>query len=230
MTLPNEFMVVGSEEMLKPLILQLLAQHYGGGSSSGGNSKVDRPWFPSKTDKIKIMLKFFGSTPLGTKVEVEKSIRLMKINPATTTVGEIKAIAEKVYSKFDNWTHRTGKMSCNYIDKDKGYQLQQIYVPDLAEGKRLVEQILDIQNDSPDWEYLTYNQSAEPTEAYDDTPDKRVLAGYSIRKPRRRPTGIVNFTEALIRFPGTPNYETLCTRGGYTLDNLDFLKSMADND
>jgi hypothetical protein len=176
------------------------------------------------------MLKFFGSTPLGKKIEVEKSIRLMKINPATVTAQQIKALADRVYSKFDNWTHRTGKVSCNYIDRDKGYQLQQIYVPDLSEGKKLVEQILDIQNDSPDWEYLTYNQSAEPSEAYDETPDKHVLAGYSIRKPQKRPSGTVYFTEALIRFPGTPNYETLCTRGGYRLDNLDFLKAMADND
>ena len=230
MTMPNEFMVVGSEEMLKPLILQLLALHYGSGEGGGGSLKSDRPWFPSKSDKIKVILKFYGTTPLGKKIEVDKSIRLMKIDPATVTVQQIYALADKIHSKFDTWTHRTGKMSCNYIDRNKGYQLQQIYVPDLAEGKRVVEQILDIQNDSPDWEFLTYNQSAEPSEAYDETPDKHVLAGYSIRKPQRRPSGTVNFTEALIRFPGTPNYETLCTRRGYKLNNLDFLKSMADSD
>jgi hypothetical protein len=231
MTLPNEFMVVGSEELLKPLILQLMALHYGGGSGSGGSGGIKEVgWFPGVKEKIKVTLRFIGRTNTGKYLEVEKSIRLMAIDPATVTLEQLQNLARKIHSKFDNWSHQTGKISCNYVRKDQGYQLQQIHVPTLAEGKRVIEQILDIQSHSPDWEFLTYNQSDEPQEAYPETPHKHILAGYSIRKPQRRPLGSVSFTEATISFPATNFRETLCTRGGQIIKNLDSLKSLADND
>lgn len=226
MTLPNEFTVYGSEEMLKPLILQLLAQHFmlenlDVQTGSGGYEERSHPSFKQF---IKIKLKFFGLSNTGKEKKVESSFRLVKEDYKTITYERIKYYGERIYQKFNNWEQQLGKISYNYVRWEQGYQLQQIYSPSEAEAKRLIEQILDIQEHSPDWDFLRYENCVNPLERFPEIPEKVTVAGQSIRTMQQRPLGKVKFSKALIKFPFIPDYQILCDKRGVVLKDLNFLK------
>ena len=100
MPLPDEFIVYGSEEMLKPLILELLAQHYAlqdlNVDAQGGGSTRPLPYFVK--GKIIISIHFEGIiTGTIANHKVEKSFRLINDDPATITQFRIAVQVEMLF-------------------------------------------------------------------------------------------------------------------------------------
>ena len=78
----------------------------------------------------------------------------------------------------------------------------------------LVEQVLDIQNDSPDWANFNTTENAEPSQAFPTIPSRDRTYGETRRQPRRRPIAEVRFQTALIHVIGIPEPVILVDRSG----------------
>lgn len=132
------------------------------------------------------------------------------------TFNEAKALllANKINEKFavgSVFIWHKGKQIVSYVDKAKGYKFQ-LYVPDETEGRRIIEQVLDIRGHSPDWDLLTISKS---TKAYPDTPPKKIIYGQSRRTPRRRPVENIRFRYAELHIWGLTSAVTLVDTTGY---------------
>lgn len=146
----------------------------------------------------------------------EISIRLMNQSEDTLSKAEAIAYANRVKTAFgtgNGFIWKKGKVMASYNERDKGYQLQ-LLVRDESEAKRIVEQVLDIQQHSPDWKFLTINKNDEPSQAYPTIPPTKVILGKSRRLPRKRPIADVRFQYAFLNLWALPNPICLVDRSG----------------
>lgn len=206
MPLPDEFIVYGSEEMLKPLIMQLLAQHYAlqdlnVDAQSGGNTRP-LPYFVK--GKIIISIHFEGIiTGTIANHKVNKSFRLINDDPATITQFRIAEIARKVHTKFfGNQIHfTTGRDAFCYNVPEQGFNRVWGFFLSTSDAKRCFEQLLDIPGLSPDWKRFTRSSVVEPGNRFQDPPEKVMQFGQLIRTARERPMAPMKFKRATIKFP-----------------------------
>ncbi len=202
MTLPNEFTVYGSEETLKPLILQLLAQYYDtdAGEATGGGSPIRLPIYVKGHIYIKLMFKGFIA---NTKADhrVEKTFRLMKDDPRTITTERLTALATLVHSKFNNFTFTTGHDAYTYNHPEVGFSRIWGFFNTEVDARRLFEQMLDIVATAPEWQRLTRSTVVQPGDRFQEPPEKELQANVNVRTDRERPIATVHFTKALIKFP-----------------------------
>lgn len=202
----NEIILSGSEETLKPIITLLIGINqllesqpknivYGIPSAEVQEQKKFKPHVTLYFEQdIKEVAAGYGP------VTGEISFRLMKEESETLTETKLKILAQKIKSKFGGSTPfvwNKGKEYWTYTDAKLGYKLQ-LLCPSQTEAMRVVEQVLDIQSHSPEWEKLKQNANAKPSTAYPSTPKKVVILGKSRRLPRRRPVAKVRFRYAHI--------------------------------
>jgi len=136
----------------------------------------------------------------------EIAFRISGETHKTITEAKLKTLANRVKTNFganDGFVWRKGKVKCNYSDRNKPYFLQ-ILSRDVAQGKRVIEQVLDIQTDTPDWKYLNVRENQEPSQAYPTLPPTDMILGKSRRLPRRRPIADVRFVKAECHVYGMP--------------------------
>lgn len=146
----------------------------------------------------------------------EISFRLMNQTTETLSQAEAVTYANRVKTAFGSgsgFVWKKGKVMAAYTDRDRGYALQ-LLVRDEVEGKRVIEQILDVQQHTPDWKFLTVTKNEEPASAYPTIPPNQVILGKSRRLPRKRPIGDVRFQYAHLNIWGIANPVTLVDRTG----------------
>jgi hypothetical protein len=144
----------------------------------------------------------------------EINFRLANESYETMTMAEVNSLANRVQSNFataGGFIWRKGKVMCSYADRSRGYKLQ-ILARDKTEGRRVIEQVLDIQGHTPDWEYLNVTTNEEIMERYPTIPPTRSILGKSRRLPRKRPVAEVRFRHALLHVWGLPNPVVLIDR------------------
>jgi len=90
-----------------------------------------------------------------------------------------------------------------------------LLVRDQAEGRRIVEQVLDIQSHTPDWQYGNYKENLEPTQAFPTNPPNKTIVGKSRKQYRRRPLVTVRFRNAQLHVQGLPNPIVLYDKSGF---------------
>lgn len=152
----------------------------------------------------------------------EIGFRLANETNESLTMAETHALANKVKTAFSSgngFVWRKGRIMCTYTDRDRGYKLQ-ILARDKTEGKRVIEQILDIQSHTPDWEFMNVIENEEPAEKFPIIPPTRSILGKSRRLPRKRPIADVRFRHALLHVWGLPNPIVLVDRLGIYRDAL----------
>lgn len=146
----------------------------------------------------------------------EISFRLMNETTTTFTEANAKTIANKIKTLFGaskGFIWKKGKELCSYTDWDKGYQLQLLARTE-AEAKRIIEQVLDIQGHSPDWEYFNRVENGAPSQAFPTVPPRETILGKSRKLPRRRPIASVRFQYAAVKLAGLPKPVYLFDRSG----------------
>jgi len=146
----------------------------------------------------------------------EVSFRLMDHNSSTINEAVANTFANRVKSNFLNgggYVWRKGKTMVSYTDKAKGYQLQ-LYSRSEAYGRELIERVLDVQNDTPDWSKCNVSENQSPTAAYPTIPELDYVYGKSRRMPRKRPMADCRFQFALLHVWGLPNPIVLADRSG----------------
>lgn len=151
-------------------------------------------------------------------VDSRISFRLMEKSKETITKQDLEFYAGRIKTLFGGespFIWERGKESYSYTDHIKGYRLKVLAANEQA-ARKVVEQLLDIQSHSPDWEFMNKNSSVvAPESKYDDTPGKKTILGESYREPRRRPRVTMEFWKAEIFVPGIAGHKLLCDRTGY---------------
>lgn len=149
-----------------------------------------------------------------TPVEAEVTFRLVRETSATITPGEAKSIATRIKTNFasgNGFTWKKGKEKWLYFDAALGYDFRLLAFSE-AEARKVIEQVLDISNHTPDWDNLGV---ATKKKTFPTMPGTHTVYGKSRRKPRERPTATVRFRYAELKVWGLPNDITLVDRTGF---------------
>lgn len=157
--------------------------------------------------KPQINLYFDQSSPEAKnnnpRVTGEISYRLVNETSESITEAELKTRANKIKSLFvtpNLFVWRKGKIICKYTDTNNGYKLRLLVINE-AEGRRIIEQVLDVENKSPDWENLAVSES---NAVFPDIPPTQTIYGKQRRTPRRRPVEDIKFRRATADIWGLP--------------------------
>lgn len=146
------------------------------------------------------------------------SFRIMTKDSTTITKQDLEFYANRIKTLFGGETPfiwERGKELYSYVDQVKGYRLQVLAAHEQA-ARKVVEQILDVQSHSPDWEFMNRSTPVvAPETKYDDTPSKQTILGEPYRKKRRRPRVTMVFWKAEIFIDGIAGNTLLCDRTGY---------------
>jgi hypothetical protein len=154
-----------------------------------------------------------GETPIDSQI---KGIRLMGETNEGITKADALKYATKIKTLFgtgNGFTWQRGKNMFTYSDPVKGYNMQLLVISQ-AEGKRIVEQVLDIQSHTPDWKYAGYKENPEPLEAYPNNPANKTRLGKSTKQKRKRPVTTMNFQWAQLHVEGLPKPIVLYDKTG----------------
>jgi hypothetical protein len=155
-------------------------------------------------------------------IEAEITFRLMDESETSLTNTKLTTIANKVKLEFASgiaYKWRKGKTRCTYTDIDKGYALK-IFAFSTIEAKELIGKVLDIQSHTPDWANLNISENDQVSSAYPTLPSLKNVLGKSIREPRRRPVGNVQFTHATCAIWGLQKPVALIDLRGRLLNTL----------
>lgn len=142
------------------------------------------------------------------------TFRLMNQSSDTLTESELNSYALKIRTAFstgNGFVWRKGKKMAAYTDRAKGYQLQ-LLVQDESEARRLIEQVLDIQNHTPDWGKLNLSENQNEGSRYPVVSGTDFILGRTRRRPRARPRADVRFQHAVCHIHGLPNPVVLVDR------------------
>jgi len=149
-------------------------------------------------------------------VEGQISFRLMGETNTSLSQAEVNTLAQKIKTLFgsaNGFEWRKGRNMFTYSEPLKGYYFQ-LLIRDVAEGKRIVEQVLDVQNHTPDWQYANFKENLEPAQAFPTNPPNRVLVGKSRKQYRKRPVVTLRFRNAQLHVQGLPNPVILYDKSG----------------
>lgn len=142
-----------------------------------------------------------------TAIEGEITFRLMDETEQTFSKTDAERYANHIKSLFasgSGFVWKKGKTMCAYTDRVKGYQLQ-LLCRNEAEGKRVIDKVLEIQSHTPNWKFLNTSNYDEPLERFPTLPPTEQIYGKSRRLPRQRPIADVRFRRASVHLWGMPN-------------------------
>lgn len=147
-------------------------------------------------------------------VKAEISFRIMSETETTMTPAKAQVLANKINTLFaegKGFTWKKGHEKWIYYDQSKGYQLS-LLAWNEVEAKKIIEQVLDIQGHSPDWEeHLTVSTKKR---SFLTIPKMKYVYGKNRREPRDRPVAFVRFRYAELHLWGMFNAITLVDKTG----------------
>jgi hypothetical protein len=148
-------------------------------------------------------------------VDGEISFRVVDEESTTITQTKVNQLATRIRDAFVRppFEWRKGKMYVSYIDKPKGYKMQ-LLCRNEAEGKRVIEQVLDIQSHTPAWKNMSVSKKENEMEAFPTIPPMERILGKNRRMQRKRPIATVKFRYALLHVHGVYNPVCLVDRSG----------------
>lgn len=209
---------IGRSILFDSLIRQRFAGFLGNATGSGDVGTTTLRTGVLRKTKPQIVLYFLEDladvAQEYSPVDGRISFRLMQHTSDSITPLDVNTYRQRLESHFsDNggFVWKKGKIMCSYSDWAKGYQLQ-LLCKTVTEGKRVVEQVLDIQNDTPDWSLFNTEENDEPTAAYPTIPERVRIYGENRRLPRRRPIADVRFQFAHLVISGVPSPLILADR------------------
>ena len=206
-------MTISRQNLFDMVILQRL-------KNDGANRDRDLNYRVLRRNKPQITLHFLedlkdvehGYEPIAGEI----SLRLMTETTTTLSKSEATNYGNKINSLFGStggFIWKKGKELCSYSDWDKGYQLQLLTRTE-AEGRRVIEQVLDIQAHAPDWENFNLVHNGEPSASFPTVPPSETILGKTRKLPRRRPIADVRFQFASLKLSGLAKSVILFDRSG----------------
>lgn len=144
------------------------------------------------------------------------SFRLMGYESGTINPTVAQTFANRIRTNFQNgggYVWRKGRTMCTYNDWDKGYALKVLSRSE-ANGRELIDRVLDIQNDTIDLTKMNVNENQAESAAFPVIPPTDFIYGESRRTPRRRPLADVRFQYATLHLDNMANALPLVDRTG----------------
>lgn len=148
-------------------------------------------------------------------VEAEVTFRLMNETSESMTEAKAKIIANKVKALFcagNGFTWKKGREVWSYRDPSKGYLIR-LLAWNETEAKKVIEQVLDIQSHTPNWEKHLDGTTKKKT--FKTVPGSSRIYGKVRREARERPIATVRFRYAELKLHGLPNDVQLVDRTGF---------------
>ncbi|QKQ76453.1 hypothetical protein [Nostoc sp. TCL240-02] len=204
---PDEKIVLGgSEELLKPQIIQYLSTHEQFNGRDLGTIYGTLPTeMPDRRHRPEVVLKFYRKqNRISSKGEIVDALsmqiafRLMNKNKEDFATDDyLKTLTERIHAKFATPPLKISKgtQTYTYADHEKGYQFK-LDVISQQEARRIVEQVLDIQGHSVNDDLLRVG--SKRTNATSSRPDKVTVRGKILEVPTVHKSGIVTFTHAYL--------------------------------
>jgi hypothetical protein len=159
----------------------------------------------------------FQDVELGySPITGEIGVRLIDETPQSMSEAKLNSLANRIKSEFatgQGYVWRKGKDLYSYVDKSKGYQFKILSRSD-SEAKELIGKLLDINTDSPNWNYLHKAEADNPASKYPTNPGSQLILGKSRKKKRIRPIADVRFQYACLTLQGVSNPIPLVDRSG----------------
>lgn len=152
----------------------------------------------------------------NTPVTGEISFRLIGETESTINESKARTYANKIKTLFASgagFSWHKGKELWTYYDLARGYKLQ-IYAFSESEARRVIEQVLDIQGHSPDWDEHLIDSTKRKNLKTTSTQKTEFIYGKQRKLPRRLPATHVRFKFAELHVWGLPNGITLVDRTG----------------
>jgi hypothetical protein len=229
MPLPDKFTVAGSPEQVALMLPILEAMYLGFKESQVSGGGTNRPPIsPDFQDWLQVTLHWRGIVAsTGKNHTVEKSFRLKGIDPKTVSLAYLKELGQRIIAKFNGLNFTTGHCKVKYTKWKDGIWTWG-YFDTKETGYRIVEAMGDIIAKPIDKALVRYEYVLEPTEAFDETPDKITVAGKLVRPRAVAPVANMKFYGATILFPWIGHTEQLCNISGYVIKNLSFLDAYDD--
>jgi hypothetical protein len=146
------------------------------------------------------------------------SFRLMNETSESLTMSELKNWASKIQSEFFNpiFKLKKGKIITWYIDKKNGFHLQ-IYGYDEAEGERLARAVVKLADKTFDEDNLKHTH---PKRSNSISSDTTTILGKTRKKPKWRPSAIVEAAYAYAIIHNEPNPVMLVDQTGLVINPL----------
>lgn len=121
-----------------------------------------------------------------------------RINGDWSTEAPAKAMALKIKGKFATpiFQIQSGELKVTYLDKSKGYDFR-LLIDSKEEAKRVIESVMDLNGDTPQWKLLKTHKSEE---GFDTVETVRVV-GETIKITSLRPKTEVFFRYAIAKVP-----------------------------
>lgn len=140
--------------------------------------------------------------------------RIMHESSTSLTQAEMRTRANKIKALFTQpslFTWHKGKEKFTYVDKLNGYNFK-LFVTTETEAKRIIEQVLDIESKSPDFDRLVHHDDKA---TYSNVTQTKFIYGKNRKVSRRRPTEDVKFRYASLKVNGIPRpiYIVDCRHG-----------------
>lgn len=216
----------GDPESLKPIIMQIMAFHqYMQAKDVGTIYEAPENLSDRMNGKPEIQLVFRedsdfkkGANQSGYHGQNRRkgfmSFRIINEDSNSISKAELTRIGTKikeVYAANNGYVWEKGKELHCYADWTKGYHLK-LLCRSQTEAKKLITDLLSIQNHTPDWKNLFKNENADPTERYPETPSTKIIAGDTVTPPRLRPLCEVRFQYAVAHIKGRDRPITLYDR------------------
>jgi len=210
--------------MLRVMLFEITARH----SSSLHPAMFGIPITDYESEIVyKPQIKLFFSEPSDdvvdgfSPVKGEITFRIFNETTNTMTMARAQQLAQRVRSVFATppyvWKKGTDKIV--YQDKEKGYDLRVLCRTE-ADGRALIENVLDIQNDTPDWSNLNIVEPVNAAQRFPYNPGTKLIMGRTVRKPRKRPRVNVRFRYATLSVHGLPHPINLVDLTGMRRDPL----------
>lgn len=121
-----------------------------------------------------------------------------RINDDWSTEAPAKAMALKIKGKFATpiFQFQAGELKVTYLDKNKGYDFR-LLVDSKEEAKRVIESVLDLNGDAPQWKLLKTHKSEEEF----NTVETVRVVGETITVTSLRPKTELYFRYAIAKVP-----------------------------
>jgi len=147
-------------------------------------------------------------------VKADISFRIMGEDERTITPAKAQTLANKINTLFatgKGFTWKKGRETWAYYDDSRGYRLR-LLAWNETEAKKVIEQVLDVQGHTPDWE--AYLSRTTKNRAFPTIPGMHFIYGKQRRKPRDRPIAYVRFRYAELKVWGMVHAVTLVDKTG----------------
>lgn len=141
------------------------------------------------------------------QVEGEITFRLVGETENTINEAKAKVYANKIRTLFCSgagFVWRKGRQKWVYKDTKRGYDFRLLATSE-SEARRVIEQVLDIQSHSPNWDLLKDATKVKDNTLASPIPGNHFVYGKTRRKPRHRPVAYVRFRYAELKVWGLPN-------------------------